>query len=199
VRVAIFIGSSFGPPSHAKAAAKFAAELVAGGTGIVYGGGRVGLMGVIADAALAAGGEVIGVIPGFLVEREVGHAGLSRLEVVATMHERKARMAELADAFVALPGGAGTLDELFEAWTWGQLGLHSKPVALFDGDHFYRPLFEQLEVMAGAGYLDQAYLASVGRVSSAEDFLRFVADYRPRPPKWPAPVPEVERGPKDWP
>jgi uncharacterized protein (TIGR00730 family) len=197
VRVAIFIGSSFGLASHAEAAAEFAAELAAGGTGIVYGGGRVGLMGVIADAAVAAGGEVIGVIPGFLVEREVGHAGLSRLEVVATMHERKARMAELADAFVALPGGAGTLDELFEAWTWGQLGLHSKPVALFDTDGFYRPLFEQLEAMAAAGYLDRAYLASVGRVSSAGEFLQFVGDYRPLTPKWRAAVPGPRPGLED--
>ena len=178
LRVAIFTGSSLGPGAHVEAATTFAVELVAAGTSIVYGGGRVGLMGVVADAAMAAGGEVIGVIPGFLVDREVAHQGLSRLEVVATMHERKARMAELADAFVALPGGAGTLDELFEAWTWGQLGLHGKPVALFDADGFYRPLLDQLDVMAAAGYLDSAYLASVGRVGSAGDLLQFVAGYQ---------------------
>jgi uncharacterized protein (TIGR00730 family) len=194
VRVAVFIGSSSGPCSHVEAAATFAAGLAASGTAIVYGGGRVGLMGVIADAALAAGGEVIGVIPDFLVEREVGHAGLSRLEVVATMHERKARMAELADAFVALPGGAGTLDELFETWTWGQLGLHNKPLALLDVDGFYRPLFAQLEAMAAAGYLGPAYLASVGRVSSAEDFLEFVAAHKPTPPRWPVTVPDASGG-----
>jgi uncharacterized protein (TIGR00730 family) len=178
LRVAIFTGSSLGPGAHVEAATTFAAELVAAGTSIVYGGGRVGLMGVVADAAMAAGGEVIGVIPGFLVDREVAHQGLSRLEVVATMHERKARMAELADAFVALPGGAGTLDELFEAWTWGQLGLHSKAVALFDADGFYRPLLDQLDAMAVAGYLDPAYLASVGRVGCAGDLLQFVAGYQ---------------------
>ena len=178
MRVAIFTGSSLGPGAHVEAATTFAVELVAAGTSIVYGGGRVGLMGVVADAAMAAGGEVIGVIPGFLVDREVAHQGLSRLEVVATMHERKARMAELADAFVALPGGAGTLDELFEAWTWGQLGLHGKPVALFDADGFYRPLLDQLDAMAAAGYLDSAYLASVGRVGSAGDLLQFVAGYQ---------------------
>jgi uncharacterized protein (TIGR00730 family) len=190
VRFAIFTGSAFGPTRHIEAATTFAAELVAGGAGIVYGGGRVGLMGAIADAALAAGGEVIGVIPGFLVDREVAHMGLSRLEVVANMHERKARMAELADGFVALPGGAGTLDELFEAWTWGQLGLHTKPVALFDVDGFYEPLLRQLQAMAAAGYLDPAYLASVGRVSSAGEFFRFVAGYQRPAPKWVS-APEV--------
>jgi uncharacterized protein (TIGR00730 family) len=171
VRFAIFTGSASGPSQHIEAVTTFAAELVAGGAGIVYGGGRVGLMGAIADAALAAGGEVIGVIPDFLVDREVAHMGLTRLEVVVNMHERKARMAELADAFVALPGGAGTLDELFEAWTWGQLGLHDKPVALLDVDGFYGPLVQQLGAMAAAGYLDPAYLSSVGRVSSAGSWL----------------------------
>jgi hypothetical protein len=112
LRVAIFTGSSLGPGAHVEAATTFAVELVGAGTSIVYGGGRVGLMGVVADAAMSAGGEVIGVIPGFLVDREVAHQGLSRLEVVATMHERKARMAELADVFVALPGGVGTLSWL---------------------------------------------------------------------------------------
>ena len=100
----------------------------------MYGGAHVGLMGLLADAALAAGGEVVGVLPQNLVEREVGHRGLTRLELVATMHERKARMADLADAFVALPGGTGTLDELIEIMTWAQLGLHAKPVVLYDVD-----------------------------------------------------------------
>jgi uncharacterized protein (TIGR00730 family) len=189
VRVAIFTGSSSGPDAHGLAAATFAAGLATSGVGIVYGGGRVGLMGVVADAALAAGGEVIGVIPSFLVEREVAHMGLSRLEVVANMHERKARMAELADAFVALPGGAGTLDELFEVWTWGQLGLHTKPVAMFDVGGFYRPLLDQLHVMTATGYLDPAYLASVGQVSSAGDFLQFVAGYEYPQAKWSVPLP----------
>ncbi len=194
MRVAVFTGSSSGPDSHALAAATFAAGLATGGVGIVYGGGRVGLMGVVADAALAAGGEVIGVIPGFLVDREVAHLGLSRLEVVANMHERKARMAELADAFVALPGGAGTLDELFEAWTWGQLGLHTKPVALLDVDAFYQPLLDQLSVMTAAGYLDPAYLASVGQVCDARGFLQFVAGYEYPQAKWSAAVPGAGPG-----
>jgi uncharacterized protein (TIGR00730 family) len=118
---------------------------------VVYGGGRVGLMGVLADAALSAGGEVIGVTPQHLVDQEIAHRGLTHLHVVADMHQRKARMAGLAEAFVALPGGAGTIEELFEAWTWGQLGLHAKPTALLDIDGFYRPLVEQLRVMTSAG------------------------------------------------
>jgi len=190
VRVAIFTGSSPGPGTHVRTATAFAAGLAARGVAIVYGGGRVGLMGVVADAALAAGGEVIGVIPGYLADREIAHRGLTRLEVVPNMHERKARMAELADAFIALPGGAGTLDEIFEAWTWGQLGLHAKPVALFDVDGFYEPLVQQLNVMVATGYLDHAYMSALGLVGDADNFLRFVADYRHPLPKWSVRVPE---------
>ena len=142
MRVAVFTGSQAGPPSHRDAAAAFATDLARAGVGIVYGGGHVGLMGVVADAALAAGGEVVGVIPQHLVDDEVAHPGLPRLEVVDSMHERKARMADLADAFVALPGAAGTLEELFEAWTWGMLGLHAKPTALLDVDGFWQPLLD---------------------------------------------------------
>jgi len=195
VRVAIFTGSSPGPGTHVRTATAFAAGLAARGVAIVYGGGRVGLMGVVADAALAAGGEVIGVIPGYLADREIAHRGLTRLEVVPNMHERKARMAELADAFIALPGGAGTLDEIFEAWTWGQLGLHAKPVALFDVDGFYEPLLQQLNVMAATGYLDQAYMSALGLVSDADKFLRFVAAYRHPLPKWSVRVAEDGRTP----
>ena len=114
---------------------------------LVYGGGNVGLMGILADAALAAGGEVIGVIPQQLVEWEVAHRGLTRLEIVANMHERKARMFDLADAFVALPGGYGTLDEMFEMLTWRQLGLGDKPCAFLDVEAFFEPLIAQLDRM----------------------------------------------------
>jgi uncharacterized protein (TIGR00730 family) len=189
VRVAIFTGSSAGPPEHVAAAADFAGYLARHGISIVYGGGRTGLMGVVADSALAAGGEVIGVIPGHMASAEVAHDGVTRLEVVANMHERKARMAELADAFLALPGGAGTLEELFEVWTWGQLGLHAKPVALGDVGDFYRPLIEQLTLMTSAGYIADSYLRSLGVVSSAAEFLEFAAGYEPPPLKWRLPSP----------
>jgi len=110
------------------------------GIDLVYGGGRVGLMGAIADAALQAGGTVLGVIPQSLVDREIQHTGLTQLHVVATMHERKAKMAELADAFIALPGGAGTLEEIFEQWTWGQLGIHHKPCGFLNTNGYFDSL-----------------------------------------------------------
>jgi uncharacterized protein (TIGR00730 family) len=184
VRVAVFTGSGGGPIEHRRAVAAFAHALAAAGVGIVYGGGRVGLMGLIADTALAAGGEVVGVIPRQLFEREIAHQGLSRLDVVASMHERKARMAELADAFVALPGGAGTLEELFEAWTWGHLGLHTKPTALLNVGGFYDPLLTQLASMRDSGYLDGAYVGALGVVTDAAALLAFLRDYRHPPVKW---------------
>jgi uncharacterized protein (TIGR00730 family) len=121
--------------------------------GLVYGGAAVGLMGVLADSVLGAGGRVIGVIPRHLVAREIAHAGLSDLRVVNSMHERKALMAELGDAFVALPGGAGTLDELFEAWTWALLGLHAKPVALLNVGGYFDLLISHLARMVDEGFL----------------------------------------------
>jgi uncharacterized protein (TIGR00730 family) len=184
VRVAVFTGSQAGPPSHRAAAAAFAEGLARAGVGIVYGGGHVGLMGVVADAALAAGGEVVGVIPQHLVDDELAHPGLPRLEVVPSMHERKARMAELADAFVALPGAAGTLEELFEAWTWGMLGLHAKPTALLDVDGFWAPLLAQLRRMVDDGYLDGRRLDALGVVEDAAGLLRFVEGYVHPVRKW---------------
>jgi uncharacterized protein (TIGR00730 family) len=182
--IGVFAGSGRGPSGHQRAVAAFGRGLAEAGRGIVYGGGRVGLMGVLADAALAAGGDVVGVMPRHLVEREIAHRGLTRLEVVDSMHERKARMAELADAFVAMPGGAGTLDELFEIWTWGQLGLHAKPVALLDIAGFFEPLRRQLALMASSGYLSAAHLASLGIVGEAHSFLAFLDGYRQPEPKW---------------
>jgi uncharacterized protein (TIGR00730 family) len=186
VRVAVFTGSQAGPPSHREAAAAFATGLARAGVGIVYGGGHVGLMGVVADAALAAGGEVVGVIPQHLVDDELAHPGLPRLEVVASMHERKARMADLSDAFVALPGAAGTLEELFEAWTWGMLGLHAKPTALLDVDGFWQPLLTQLRRMVDDGYLDGRRLDALGVVPDADGLLRFIAGYEHPARKWTA-------------
>ena len=186
MRIAVFTGSHAGPPAHEEAAATFARDLDKAGVGIVYGGGHVGMMGVVADAALAAGGEVVGVIPQHLVDDEVAHPGLPRLEIVGSMHERKAVMADLADAFVALPGAAGTLEELFEAWTWGMLGLHAKPTALFDVDGFWQPLLTQLRRMVDDGYLDAVRLDALGVVHSAGDLLGFVENYRHPPRKWTA-------------
>ena len=119
----------------------------------MYGGASVGIMGVLADATLAAGGRIVGVIPRALVDREIAHAGLSELHVVETMHERKARMAELSDAFLALPGGLGTLEELFEIWTWGMLGLHHKPYGVLDVDGYYQPLIKFLDHARDEGFV----------------------------------------------
>ena len=137
-RVCVFCGSSPGArPAYAEATAQLARILVAEGLGLVYGGAHVGLMATLADTTLAEGGEVTGVIPRALVEKEIAHNGLSDLRVVGSMHERKALMADLSDAFVALPGGLGTLEELLEVYTWAQLGLHGKPCALLDVDGYY--------------------------------------------------------------
>jgi uncharacterized protein (TIGR00730 family) len=137
-RLCVFCGSSPGArPAYGEAADELGRLLVAEGIGLVYGGASVGLMGRLADAVLADGGEAIGVIPEALVAREIGHTRLSDLRVVGSLHERKASMAELADGFVALPGGLGTLEELFEVYTWAQLGLHRKPCALLDVDGYY--------------------------------------------------------------
>lgn len=145
-RICVFCGSSRGrSPAFAAAAVSLGEELVADGLELVYGGGNVGLMGVLADAVLEAGGRVIGVIPRSLVEREVAHFGLSELRVVDSMHERKQLMHELSDAFVALPGGIGTFEELFETLTWGQLGIHAKPCGILDVEGYYRPLVELLD------------------------------------------------------
>lgn len=184
MRVAVFTGSSDGPAAHRAAATALGRALAEEGVGIVYGGATVGLMGMVADAALAAGGEVIGVIPRHLVDREIAHEGLSELRVVTSMHERKALMADLADGFVALPGGAGTLDELFEAITWSQLGLHAKPVALYDVDDFFAPLVAQLDQMVGDGYLAAGHRDALGVVRTPAALLKHVAAYRPPAEKW---------------
>jgi uncharacterized protein (TIGR00730 family) len=160
MRVCVFCGSSAGArPAYLAAARELGTLLAARGVGLVYGGASVGLMGELADAVVVAGGETIGVIPRRLVDRELAHAGLSELHVVETMHERKALMAELSDAFVVLPGGAGTLDELFEALTWRQLGLHSKPLALLDVDGFFAPLLALADHLVEEGFVQEAFRA----------------------------------------
>ena len=175
MRVAVFLGSSIGcRPEYAAAAADFGRALASAGVGIVYGGASVGMMGALADAALAEGGEVIGVIPGGLFAAEVPHPGLSRMEVVGTMHERKALMAALADGFAALPGGLGTLDELFEILTWQQIGLHAKPVALVDVGGFWDPLAGMLDALTEAGFVPPATRACIARVKDATEYLRLL-------------------------
>ncbi|WP_369928220.1 TIGR00730 family Rossman fold protein [Xanthomonas sp. NCPPB 2632] len=150
----VYCGSSSGShPEYTEAAKAFGTRMAQENIALVYGGGKVGLMGTVADAVLAAGGRVIGVIPRQLVEKEVAHTGLSELQVVETMHERKTRMYELSDAFVALPGGFGTMDEMFEMLTWAQLGLHSYPCAFLDVRGFYKGLAASMDHMVAEGFV----------------------------------------------
>ena len=152
--IAVYCGSRFGDrPAYASAAQALGRRIAEQGGSVVYGGGRVGLMGTVADAALAAGGQVIGVIPQALMDREVGHLGLSELHVVQTMHERKHLMAERADAFIALPGGIGTFEELFEVWSWQQLGYHDKPVALLNVEGYYDALLDFMRLSFERGFV----------------------------------------------
>jgi uncharacterized protein (TIGR00730 family) len=159
-RICVFCGSSPGhDPRYLEAARTMGHTLARRGLGLVYGGGSVGLMGAVADAALAAGGEVIGVIPEVLQIRELAHRSLTTLHVVGSMHERKALMAELSDGFVALPGGMGTLEELSEVLTWAQLGLHARPIGLLDVAGYYQPLADFFDRAVGAGFLRPAHRA----------------------------------------
>jgi uncharacterized protein (TIGR00730 family) len=171
--VCVFCGSSAGSdPRYLAAAQSFGRSLAVAHLRIVYGGASVGLMGALADAALEAGGEVIGVIPAALFDREIAHRGLSDLRVVTTMHERKAMMADLADAFVALPGGLGTLEELFEVWTWGMLGLHDKPYGLLNVGGFYDRLIGFLDSITAQGFVRPAQRSRLVVDANAETLLR---------------------------
>ena len=183
--VAVFTGSSRGhDPAYAGAAAELGTRLAGEGIGLVYGGGDVGLMGVVADAAMRAGGEVVGVIPQSLVEGEIAHHGITRLEVVDTMHVRKQRMAELADAFTALPGGVGTLEEFFEVWTWQQLGLHTKPVALYNTRGFWDGLLAAVDTMVDAGFLSSDRRDSLIVADEPDALLDALRSWSPPTPKW---------------
>ena len=144
---------------YARRAFEFGSFLASSGRRIVYGGGRTGLMGALAEGALSANGEIIGVMPRHLVEREVAHLGLSELRVVGSMHERKTLLSELADGFIAMPGGLGTMEELFEVWTWGQLGLHRKPYGLLEMSGFYAPLLTFLDHAVAQGFVGAEYRA----------------------------------------
>jgi uncharacterized protein (TIGR00730 family) len=155
------------------------------GRRLVYGGGRTGLMGALADAALNAGGEVIGIMPRHLVEREVAHVGLTELHVVTSMHERKALLAELSDGFLAMPGGLGTLEELFEVWTWGQLGLHRKPYGLLEVNGFFAPLLHFLDHAVTEGFIRQEYRDLLVVDDDAPALLtRMEAMHPPALPRW---------------
>lgn len=173
MRVCIFCGSSFGRGEDYRRATQRLGETFArAGVGVVYGGASVGLMGLLADTVLQHGGQVVGVIPQSLVAREIAHRGLSELHVVASMHERKARMAELSDAFVALPGGIGTLEELFEVWTWSVLGLHQKPCALYDVKGFYTGLTQFLDSLVEQEFLRPIHRALLRLESQPERLLQ---------------------------
>jgi len=172
----VYCGSSAGAsPAYAAAAEHLGSELAKRGIRLIYGGGRVGLMGILADAVLRGGGAVTGIIPGHLQAREVGHSELTELVVVDTMHERKARMSELADAFAILPGGLGTLDETFEIVTWRQLRLHDKPVVVIDIDGYWAPLQRMIASMVDGGFVrpqHAALLTVVADVDAAFDAFR---------------------------
>ena len=160
--VCIYCGSSLGnKPFYADLARAMGASLARRGIALVYGGAAVGLMGTVADATLAAGGHVVGVIPQALMDREVGHAGLTEMHLVQTMHERKQLMATRADAFIALPGGIGTLEELYEVWSWQQLGYHDKPVALLNVDGYYDALLEFTRVTHARGFVSDAQFSAL--------------------------------------
>ncbi len=179
--VCVFCGSSMGLRPAYKLAAQAMGETLAGrGIGLVYGGGNVGLMGVVADATLAAGGEVIGVIPEFLVAKEIAHTGLTKLHVVSSMHERKALMAGLSDAFVALPGGYGTLEEFCEILTWSQLGLHHKPQGLLNIEGYYQPLLRLFDQAVTEQFLKPELRSLVLEAPDPEQLLDLMANYRPQ-------------------
>jgi uncharacterized protein (TIGR00730 family) len=179
-RVCVYAGSNPGSdPAFAEAARGFAAELSRRGIGLVYGGGKVGLMGVLADTVLEAGGEAIGVMPQALIDREIGHPGLSKLEVVDSMHERKARMAELADAFVAVPGGIGTLEELIEVYTWSQLGIHQKACGVLNVNGYYDHLAAFLDHAVAAGFLRPQHRAVLSVADEPAELLDRLAAYQP--------------------
>jgi len=179
-RICVFCGSSAGSSAiYAEKARELGRTLGRRKIGVVYGGGGVGLMRELADGALAEGGEVIGVIPRALELRELAHGGLTRLEVVSSMHERKARMAELAGGFVALPGGMGTLEEFAEVLTWAQLGLHAKPIALLDVAGYYRPLVSFFDQAVAHGFVRPEHRALVLVAEGAEAILEAFAAWHP--------------------
>ncbi|OHY79376.1 TIGR00730 family Rossman fold protein [Marinobacter sp. AC-23] len=185
MKVAVYCGSRSGnEPLYAEKAKELGEFFGNNGIDLVFGGGHVGLMGIIADAVLASGGKVYGVIPEHLRDRELAHTGLTELFVVKDMHERKAKMAELADGFVALPGGIGTLEEIFEVWTWAQLGVHQKPCAFYNVNGFYNPLLEMVKTMVATGFVSQQYLDMIVLAQTPTDLVDGFRAYAPPQEKW---------------
>jgi len=184
--ICVFCGSSYGTrQAYADAASQTGRVLAEQGYTLVYGGAKVGLMGAVADAALEAGGKVIGVLPRALEDKEIGHEGLTELHLVGSMHERKAKMADLSDAFIALPGGVGTLEEIFEVWTWGQLGYHSKPCGFLNIDGYYDHLIQFLDHQTGQGFTKDVMRAMVQIAGTPEEMLGLFENYAPpSAPKW---------------
>jgi uncharacterized protein (TIGR00730 family) len=184
--ICVFCGSNGGAdPAYLAAAEAVGAGLARRGVRVVYGGGRVGMMGAVADAARAAGGEVVGVIPQQIFDLEIGHTGLDDLRVVGSMHERKALMAELSDAFVALPGGIGTLEELFEVYTWAQLGIHAKPLALLDVAGYYEPLAAFLDHAVAQRFLRPETREMLAVADDLDSLLETLERWQPAPMhKW---------------
>ena len=186
MRLCVFCGSNAGQdPVYRQTARALGEALAAHGIGLVYGGASVGLMGAVADAVLAKGGEVTGVMPQALVDKEIAHEGLSDLRVVGSMHERKALMAELADGFIALPGGLGTFEELFEVWTWAQLGYHRKPCALLNAGGFYDKLTDFLDDVVERGFVKPIHRAMLIVESEPAALIEAVRAYEPpKVDKW---------------
>ena len=179
--IAVFCGSSLGTdPVYAEAARLTGRTLAARGIDVVYGGGHVGLMGAVADAAIEAGGRVVGVIPRQLDDRELSHRGVTELHVVESMHERKQLMADLSDAFIALPGGAGTLEEIAEQWTWAQLTIHAKPSGFLDVKGFWTPMRQMLETMVSSGFVR----AEQSGIVTFDDDLHSLLEALEAPPSW---------------
>lgn len=183
--ICVYCGSATGNDPAFQDEAVAAGTLIArAGLTLVYGGGKVGLMGAVADAALAAGGKVVGVMPADLVNQEIGHRGLTELKIVHSMHERKWAMGELADGFLCLPGGPGTFEEIFEQWTWAVLGFHAKPCGFVNVNGYYDPMRATVQQMADKGFLAQRYvdmLIYAGTTAAALDAFK---SYVPPPPKW---------------
>lgn len=183
--IAIFCGSALGSdPVYLQAAQLAGQTLAQHGIALVYGGGRSGLMGMVADSALQAGGKVIGVIPKQLVDRELAHPHLTELHVVENMHQRKTLMSELSDGFIAIPGGAGTLEEIFEQWTWAQLGIHLKPCAFLNTAGFYDDLLKFIQMTADKGFTHQRFSSGLVVSDSIDEILAQFKTYQPPQPKW---------------